>query len=443
MRARWWYNDKCMRNAIRIAIGQEYERNLQNLLAVGAACGLLCGIDSGVVAGGLPYLRVAERFSDTILSLVAGGMTGGVLISMLAGGWLADRMGRLRMIFFGAILHLLGAAVVQIEGASPAGFVCGRIIQGCGIGFVSVTTPVFLAETFQTSCRGRGVTVFQLSMTVGIVVGAIMSWMAVFCIGAPNLIATDSARVGWRVVFATSAVLSFILLILLHRRARYLNIGNHASCDDTACPRLLTWNGLRPFLLAILVGVGVSLTGVGLVFDFSVLLLERVWISGMGANLVDFLAKVVNLGATILAMLLVDRVGRRPLLFVGLGGCAAAMFGIGLCNWAAERFALSGSVIVGVAVAALFIMLIMFFAIGPGVVSWLILAEIMPKAFRMRGMAIGSVANCAGAFVLLTGFFPLLEKWGAMMVFTLVSGVTAGLLLVFCWLLPETRKVEM
>lgn len=413
--------------------------SLPSYLAVGILCGLLCGIDAGVVAGGLPYLRAAEGFSDSVLSMVAGAMTGGVLLSMLVGGWLADRMGRLRLIFAGALLHLAGALVVQLAGMTAVGFVLGRVVQGCGIGCVSVTTPAYLAEAFPTACRGRGVSSFQFSMTAGIVLGAVASWSVAFFFGVPGTLEGSAARCGWRLIFAASSVCSFALVVL----CRLLPCGSDMGKEASKAPALRSGLDPRMILLVVLVGLCTSLTGIGLVLDYSVLLLDRVGFSGLDANLVDFLVKCANFAATLVAMTLVDRVGRRPLLFTGLVGCAVSMLGLGLCNWAVGRFALSGNPVIGIVVSMLFVLTVFFFATGPGVISWLVLAEAVPVRFRVRGLAIGSVANCAGAFCLLTGFFPLVGAFGTLPVFALVAGVTLALCAIIHRLLPETRGVEV
>ena len=410
-----------------------------NPLAVGILCGLLCGIDAGVVAGGLPYLRAAEGFSDSVLSMVAGAMTGGVLLSMLVGGWLADRMGRFRLIFAGALLHLAGALVVQLAGMTAVGFVLGRVVQGCGIGCVSVTTPAYLAEAFPTACRGRGVSSFQFSMAAGIVLGAVASWAVAFFFGSPDALETSAARSGWRLIFVASSACSFALVVLCRLLPRGRALGNEASKAAVLRKDL----DFRLVLLVVSVGLCTSLTGIGLVLDYSVLLLDRIGFAGLDANLVDFLVKCVNFAATLVAMTLVDRIGRRPLLFTGLAGCAVSMLGLGLCNWAVGRFALSGNPVIGIVVSMLFVLTVFFFATGPGVISWLVLAEVVPARFRVRGLAIGSVANCAGAFCLLTGFFPLVGVIGTVPVFTLVAGVTLALCAIIHRLLPETRGVEV
>ena len=413
--------------------------NLSKPLAVGVLCGLLCGIDAGVIAGGLPYLRAAEGFSDSALSLVAGSMTGGVLLSMLVGGWLADFWGRFRLIFAGALLHLAGALLVQLGGMTVVGFVLGRIVQGCGIGFVSVTTPAYLAEAFPTACRGRGVSSFQFSMTAGIVLGAVASWVVAFFFGVPWALERPAARCGWRLIFAVPSVCSFALVALCRLLPRGGVWGREAprgaALREPVDPRMI--------LLVVLVGLCTSLTGIGLVLDYSVLLLDRIGFSGMDANLVDFLVKCANFAATLVAMTLVDRVGRRPLLFTGLVGCAVSMLGLGLCNWGVEHFVLVGNPVIGIVVSVLFVLTVFFFATGPGVISWLVLAEAVPARFRVRGLAIGSVANCAGAFCLLTGFFPLVGAFGTLPVFALVAGVTLALCAIIHRLLPETRGVEV
>lgn len=412
--------------------------SLPSYLAVGILCGLLCGIDAGVVAGGLPYLRAAEGFSDSVLSMVAGAMTGGVLISMLVGGWLADRMGRFRLIFAGALLHLAGALVVQLAGMTAVGFVLGRIVQGCGIGFVSVTTPAYLAESFPAACRGRGVASFQFAMTAGIVLGAMTSWAVAFVLGVPGALADSAARCGWRLIFAAASVCSCALIVL----CLLLPHGDLGK-EPSKALALRQSLGFRLVLQVVLVGLCTSLTGIGLVLDYSVLLLNSLGFSGLDANLVDFLVKCANFAATLVAMTLVDRIGRRPLLFTGLVGCAVSMLGLGLCNWVVGHFALSGNPAIGIVVSALFVLTVFFFATGPGVISWLVLAEVVPARFRVRGLAIGSVANCAGAFCLLTGFFPLVGAFGTLPVFALVAGVTLALCAIIHRLLPETRGVEV
>jgi MFS transporter, SP family, solute carrier family 2 (myo-inositol transporter), member 13 len=324
------------------------------LLFIAGMGGLLYGIDVGIIAGALPYLEstaaLAWKLNAQQLSFVVAAVLLGSVLSSLFAGALADLIGRRRgMVIAGALFVASIPLIALADGYIP--LLCGRLLQGISGGLIGVIVPLYLAECLDARERGRGAALFQLLLTVGLVAAAVIGLVQARSVQA----ATDAAAAlpegaraaavlaakdhAWRGIFwmcLTPGVVFTLGSVLLAESPRWLAQRGrldparpHAPAARARDP-LLSRRYVLPFLLACLILACNQATGINSVLAYVVNILNRAGLSGSSANLADVLLKVLNALMTIVAVLLVDRKGRRFLLMLGTAGIVVALLAVGL-----------------------------------------------------------------------------------------------------------------
>lgn len=196
---------------------------------------------------------------------------------------------------------------------------------------------------------------------------------------------------------------------------------------------------LLPFTIAFAVACLTQLTGINVFLQLCTLILHH---SGLHSSVISMLGSVgigiMNFIVTIIAMMLVDKLGRKPLVILGTSGLVIALFYLGIV----AKFLSPGN-IQGYLMIAGFILFIIFYAIGPGVVVWLAISELMPTAIRGKGMAICLFANCLTSTILAAVFLQLVNFIGYAGVFWICGGFTLIYLLIAIFLLPETKNKSL
>jgi MFS family permease len=302
------------------------------LLFIAGVGGLLYGIDVGIIAGALPYLEStaapAWKLNAQQLSFIVAAVLLGSVLSSLFAGLLADLVGRrLAMVASGALFVASIPLIALADGYLP--LLAGRLRQGVSGGLIGVIVPLYLAECLDARRRGRGAALFQLLLTVGLVAAALIGLAQARGVQAATDAAKDHA---WRRIFrmclAPGVVFTLGALLLaesprwLVRRGRLdaaravllrtrgaaqaARTGRHRASDP-----LLSRRYVLPFLLACLILACNQATGINSVLAYVVNILNRAGLSGASANVADVLLKVLNAFTTVVAVLLVDRKGRR------------------------------------------------------------------------------------------------------------------------------------
>ncbi|KGF81747.1 MFS transporter [Massilia sp. JS1662] len=322
------------------------------LLFIAGMGGLLYGIDVGIIAGALPYLEstaaLAWKLNAQQLSFVVAAVLLGSVLSSLFAGLLADLVGRRPAMVVAGALFVASIPLIALADGYAA-LLCGRLLQGVSGGLIGVIVPLYLAECLPADRRGRGAALFQLLLTVGLVAAALIGLVQARSVQA----ATDAAAAlpeaaraaavlaakdrAWRGIFwmcLTPGVVFTLGCLLLAESPRWLaqRGGREATptCTARAADPLLSRRYVLPFLLACLILACNQATGINSVLAYVVNILNRAGLSGSSANLADVLLKVLNALMTIVAVLLVDRKGRRFLLMVGTAGIVVALLAVGL-----------------------------------------------------------------------------------------------------------------
>jgi len=357
------------------------------LLLVAGLGGLLYGIDVGIIAGALPYLESTASASWKLDSqelsfIVAAVLLGSVLSSLFAGA-LADWFGRKPIMIASGVLFVLSIPIIALaEGYTP--LLLGRLLQGVSGGLVGVVVPLYLAECLGAHNRGKGTGIFQLLLTIGLVLAALIGLFQARSVD----IATETARslpdeaaraafvfaakdAAWRHIFwmsiAPGVAFSLGALLLtesprwLLRRGRLaealaalkktrsetsavaefqtMRESSDAAANKSAgsADPILQRKYVIPFLLACVILACNQATGINSILAYVVNILNQGGLPGSVANWGDVLIKVVNAVMTVAAVALVDRKGRKFLLMLGSGGIMVALVAAGLLFLRAEN----------------------------------------------------------------------------------------------------------
>jgi SP family galactose:H+ symporter-like MFS transporter len=417
--------------------------------------GALYGYDIGVITGTLLFIQKSIHFTPNQLSFFVASMLVGGALSILITGPLADIFGRRQMISVAGIIFIIGILIL-ITANSYHAVLLGRLIQGVGVGIITIIIPLYLIETAPSAIRGRSVTVFQLFLTGGIVVAS-----AIDLIFAPTG--------NWRAMFACVLVPAIILSLgsfCLVNSPRWLfskgrkeeaykallrsQFPEEADLDmqemeqmkfettNTSIAEFMRKLTKRqyaiPFIIALAIACFNQLTGINSILQFSALILND---TGLGSTFVSMIGSVVvtaiNFIVTIIAILLIDKLGRKPLLVTGTAGVAISLIYSGFVCL------LANSPLKGVLLTIGLCGFIAFFAIGPGVVVWLALSELLPMSIRSKGMAVCLFVNSMVSSLLASIFMGLVSFAGYQTVFWLCGLCTVAYCLVAIISLPETK----
>jgi sugar porter (SP) family MFS transporter len=421
--------------------------------AIASLGGLLFGYDTGVISGALPFLKHDFALDARMQGVATSAVLVGATLGAAGAGAVSDAFGRKRVILVVALLFVLGAVG---SAAAPQLWIllAGRAVVGVAIGIASMLTPLYLSEIAPKEKRGGIVSLNQFCITFGILVSYLVDYALA---GAEN---------NWRWMLGLGAVPGLILflgMLTLPESPRWL--AGEGRMDDARAAlrrmresgdvdaelaelrtdmrrdgRLVPWSvllgptGRRPLIVGVALAIFQQVTGINTVIYYAPSIFQS---AGLSSASVAILATagvgLVNVIMTVVAMRLLDSVGRRKLLLWGLAGMIVMLlvlaggFYLGTGGWVALVTVPSVAAYVG------------FFAIGLGPVFWLLISEIFPLAVRGRGMSVATVANWGSNFLVTLAFPPLVAWLGSAAAFLAFAVLSVGAY-VFTWtMVPETR----
>ena len=437
--------------------GSAERRRFVNLAAaITATGGLLFGYDTGVISGALLFIRQDFELTTFLEGIIVSFLLVGAMVGALSGGPLSDRVGRRPTTLLAAIIFGLGALAVALA-PSVVVIIIGRFLLGLGVGLASMIVPLYIAEIAPADRRGALVSLNQLMITIGILLSYIV-----------GVIFTPIE--GWRYMFSVAlipALILFIGMFSLPESPRWLFehgqrdkarsvLGRSRSPEEVdlelqEMEQIKSQEGqdervsygelFAPFVRpALIIGIGLAIfqqiTGINTVIYYAPTILQNVGFSEGGAIAATALGVgVVNVGFTILAVRIIDRAGRKPLLLIGLVGMviSLALLGIVFSTGATGGAAgLLATVCLGLYIAS--------FAISLGPVFWLMISEIYPLRIRGTAMSVASIANWGSNFLVALMFPVLLAALGGATLFWLfaVIGIVAWVFIYFR--VPETKN---
>ncbi|HKA28447.1 MAG TPA: sugar porter family MFS transporter [Candidatus Binatia bacterium] len=421
---------------------------------IAAIGGGLFGYDTGVISGAILYIKKEFPIDDATEGLVVSAVTAGALVSAMVAGVLADRGGR-RLTNIAAGIVFAVASLLCAVANSVSTLIAGRFLVGCGIGLTSVGGPMYIAEASPARIRGTFVSLFQLAVTVGILLAYI----------AAALLAPSAA---WRWMLGLAAIPGLLLAVgmffmpesprwlvkqgrRVDARAVLTQIDPHGNPDaalaqlehDLAAEGQGTWADLlrRTLRPALIVGIGLAVfqqvTGINAVIYYAPQIFQA---AGFTSDLTSLAATTgigtINVLATFIAIWLVDRAGRRPLLIAGVLGMVTTLTVLGL----AFRDAGSGTAgSLGLITAVCLAAYIVFFAFSLGPIVWLMISEIYPLRNRAQAVAVSTAANWGANFLVSLTFPILTNRLGSSHTFFIYAALGVVTLIFVIARVPETK----
>lgn len=421
---------------------------------IAALGGFLFGYDTGVISGAILFIQKDLSLTNTEIEILVGAVLGGAVLGAFLSGGLSDWLGRKKLLICTALLF--GAAsIFTALSVNYIMLIIGRIFVGIAIGVSSMISPLYIAEVAPAKHRGALVALNQFAITIGIVISysvdlgfaEIGSWRWMMGVAAfPAVVLLigmffmpDSPR--WLIFhgFRDQAK-----VILTHLR------GNEEAAEKETAEiethikeKARGWKGaITPWVKhALIIGIGLAifqqLTGINTVIYYAPKIFQ---LAGFHSDKVAILATVcvglVNVFATVFALWLLDRVGRRRLLLIGLAGMVISLIILAftLRNDAHETGYLT---LISLA------LYVASFAIGLGPVFWVLIAEIYPMGIRAKAMSLAAIANWGANLLVALTFLTLLDSLGSMSAFLLYAGIGVISWFFSFFLVPETKGLTL
>ncbi|ARH93398.1 MULTISPECIES: sugar porter family MFS transporter [Streptomyces] len=410
------------------------------ITAAAAMGGFLFGYDSSVINGAVEAIRSRYDVGSALLAQVIAIALIGCAIGAATAGRIADRIGRIRVMQIASVLFTISA----VGSALPFALwdlAFWRIVGGFAIGMASVIGPAYIAEVSPSAYRGRLGSFQQAAIVVGIAISQLVNW------GILNLAdGQQRGKIGgleawqWMLgVMVVPAVLYGLLSFAIPESPRFLISiekvdrakevlseveGHSVNLDKRVAeiqdamrrehkPRFKDLLGKVGFLPIVWVGIGLSvfqqLVGINVAFYYSSALWQSVGIDPSSSFFYSFTTSIINIIGTVIAMIFVDKIGRRPLALIGSAGMALAL---ALEAWAFSAKTAAGTLPATEGTVALIAahVFVLFFALSWGVVVWVFLGEMFPNRIRAAALGVAASAQWIANWA-ITASFPSLSDW--------------------------------
>ena len=428
-------------------------RKVAYLLVIAGCGGMLFDFGGTIINPAIPYLESLKRYTTAELSHLTSAVVMSAAFAGLVAGWIAERIGRKWTMLLAAAIAAFACLPICLVDDYKA-FYLGRVLQGTAAGLIGVVVPMYLAETLDAANRGKGAGVFQFMDVIGILFCSLVGVGVVRAIGGPNdpAVTVAAKNMAWRIVFWTSAapaVLFFLGALLLDESPVWLEKkskarpgAGQAAVDvglGEAKDSLLRRKYILPFVLSVAILACNQATGCNAIQYFALKMFMDAGLGDVVASYANVALWAVMLTMTAIACTLVDRKGRKFLLNLGTIGMVVADSAAGIVFLALSKGWIAPSPLSGWLVVAGIALFIAAFSIGPGVVVWLALSELMPNRIRANGMAIGLFINMMVAYLISDVFLQLVEKWGYAPVLFMLAGFALVYFVIAAFFLPETK----
>jgi sugar porter (SP) family MFS transporter len=396
----------------------------------GALGGLLFGYDTGVISGALLFIPDDFKLTPFLQGAIVAALLLGAMVGAAFAGRLSDRLGRRLLIIIAAIVFTIGALAAAL--APTVGVLIGaRFVLGLAVGSAALVVPLYLSEIAPTQIRGAIASLNQLMIVCGI--------LAAFIV---NAILASSGN--WRLMLGLAAVPGLILLVgmlFMPETPRYLvHAGQEEDAheviedlpgDDRPRERIqeireveeheeggtglrALWEAkwVRPALL-VATGLAVfqQLVGINTIIYYAPTTLTNVGFGKTSAIYANLVIGVVNVLMTVIAIKIIDRVGRKPMLYAGVAGMVASLvvLGVSLSVLATPHHPGDPAAVITLICLGTFIA---SFAATWGPVVWVMIPEVLPLSVRGTAMGVAVVGNWGANFLVSQTFPPLLSKFG-------------------------------
>ena len=421
---------------------------------VAALGGLLFGFDTAVIAGATSALTNAFQLTPGGLGLTVSIALVGTVVGALFAGIPGDRYGRRDSLRGLAVLYLVSAlgCAFATNWYALAFF---RFIGGLAIGGSSVLGPMYIAEIAPARWRGRLVGFFQFNVVAGI----LLAYFSNYMIG----LSLQGSPLEWRWklgISALPAALFFVMLFQIPRSPRWLartgriadarsvleligeeNIDSELQAMNAALEvekhqgkeHLFSARNRLPLFLAISIAMFNQLAGINAILYYLNDIFARAGFSKVSSDLQAVAIGATNLLFTMIAMSVIDHVGRRTLMLIGSVGTCLCLAGVAVVFWTGRHEGLLVWLLIGFIAA---------FAFSQGSVIWVYISEVFPTAVRAKGQSLGSATHWI-MNALISGVFPIVAAWSKPAPFVFFSAMMALQFWVVFFFYPETKNVVL
>jgi len=425
------------------------------LIALVAACGgLLFGFDTAVISGVLPILKEHFGINELMSGWVVSILTIGCIIGVIFAGGLADKYGRKNLLYLSSLLFLLSSLGTAFS-LNIYVFQIFRLLGGLGVGIASVASPMYIAEIAPADKRGRMVSINQLAIVTGILLAFFTNYF---------LVSTGENNWRWMLlVMSVPAVVFFLLLFSVPRSPRWLiSVGRteegkrvldkivgaeKAGYEFDEICRSLNKKDEKSSLKGILaskskyilwIGIGLAIlqqiTGINTIMYYAPIIFDSLGFSMDSALLQTVLIGSINFIFTIVAMLFVDKVGRKPLL---LFGSAMMALSLGVLSFAVNANFSGPWVLVCILVY------IASYAVSLGPVTWVLISEIFPNKYRGIGMSVSTMFLWIAAFFVALLFPVVLSSLKVAGTFLLFMFICIAAFFFYLFFVKETKNTRL
>lgn len=421
-----------------------------------ALAGLMFGLDIGVISGAQKFIQEEFHVADSMIEWIVSIMMAGAAIGALSAAWMSAKLGRKRSLILGAVLFVAGSVLCGMAWA-PEVLIVGRLVLGIAIGIASFTAPLYLAEIAPERIRGAMISLYQLMITIGILV-AFLSDTAFSYSG------------NWRWMLGIIAIPGGLFLIgvfFLPYSPRWLMMrgrkdeavevlaklrGNRdeiaKEIGDIEEQLKTPQRGVHMFFqnsnfrrsvgLGVLLQVMQQLTGMNVVMYYAPRIFESMGYNTESQMWFTAAVGLVNVLATFIAIAFVDKLGRKPILYVGfvvmaLGlGVVGTMMHLGIHTHGQQFFTVG-----------MLLLFIVGFAMSAGPLIWTLCSEVQPLKGRDFGIGCSTFTNWAANWVVGVTFLSLLNGIGNAGTFWLYGAFNVVFIFLTLWLVPETKGVTL
>ena len=441
--------------------------------------GFLFGFDSGVINGTVDGLQLAFQSDSVGTGFNVASMLLGCAAGAFFAGRLADVIGRRNLLIVASVFFVVSAWGSGVASGS-AEFVFFRVLGGMAVGAASVIAPAYIGEVAPAHYRGRLITVQQIAIITGLFSAFVSNFLLAGFAGASTAVLWLGFE-AWRWMFwieIAPAVLFFLGLLLIPESPRYLVIRGRTETARAVLTRLygaergeaklteidesLAEDHHRPRFSDLIdnatgrvrklvwVGIGLAtfqqLVGINVVFYYGAVLWQSVGFSESDALLINVISGAVSIGACLITVSLIDRIGRKPLLWIGSVGMAFTLSAMAVAFASAtldDRGALQLSDAMGTVALVAANLYVFFFNASWGPVMWVMLGEMFPNQIRGSGLAISGLAQWGSNFGITMTFPILLVSIGLMGAYSLYA--LAAVISVYFVIMHvhETRGLEL
>ncbi len=420
---------------------------------VGALGGLLFGFDTAVIAGTEQQLIQVFGLNDRQLGITVSIALVGTVIGAIFSGELGDRIGGREALRILAACYVVSAFGCAFAWSWPA-LLAFRFIGGLAIGGSSVLGPVYIAEIAPARWRGLLVGAFQINIVIGILVAYLSNYVV-------SLFKLGMNEWRWQLgIAAVPAVLFFVMLFTIPRSARWLVLKRRipegrevivllgADNPDAELKEivdsihvegmshsepLFQRKYLRPMFLAVTVAGFSQLAGINAILYYSNYIFEKAGFSKSSGLLQSVALGATNLVFTLVAMSLIDKVGRKTLLLIGSVGMAICLGGVGMVFYSERHQNL---------LIVFLVAYIACFAISIGAVIWVYISEVFPNRVRSKGQSLGSSAHWI-MNAIISGLFPVMAARSRSLPFIFFSAAMVVFFFIVLFTYVETKGVTL